>query len=55
MEEHINGINCIMKDCPGIVEIRWDNKDGFKNGRCPVCKTLFSTYIETRLRLIKGD
>lgn len=44
-----------MKNCAGTVEIHWNSKDGFKNGRCSICKTLFSTYMETKLKLIKGD
>jgi len=52
-EKYIRKINCIMKDCSGIVSVHWDNENGFKNATCPICKTSFETYIETRLRLIK--
>ena len=55
MEKYIKKVDCIMQGCTGIVEAHWDNKNGHKNARCPVCKTLFEPYIETRLRLMKVE
>lgn len=56
MEKYIKKVNCIMKDCTGIVEAKLNKaEDGFKNTRCPTCKTLFEPYIETRLRLMKVE
>jgi hypothetical protein len=42
-----------MKGCAGIIEAHWDNKGGFKETKCPICKTLFEPYLETRLRLME--
>ena len=55
MEKYKRKVKCIMKGCPGIVEVNWNDKHGFKNTNCPICKTLFKPYIETRLRLIKVE
>lgn len=53
MEEYIKKTKCIMKGCIGIVETHWDKKNGFKNANCPICKTLFEPYLETKLRLME--
>lgn len=53
MEKIIRKVDCITKDCTGIIEALWDSKDGFEKTRCPICKTLFEPYIETRLKLME--
>ena len=53
MEGYMKEITCIMGGCAGVVEIRWDNKNGFKIARCPDCGRIFEPYLETRLRLIE--
>ena len=53
MEKYTREIKCIMKDCLGIVKTHWNDRRGFKNASCPVCKTLFEPYLETRLRLME--
>ena len=53
MEKYKRKVECIMKDCTGIVEAHWNSKNGFKKASCPICKTLFEPYLETKLRLME--
>ena len=53
MEGYKRKVKCIMKDCSGIVEVRWNNKNGFKIARCPDCGRIFEPYLETRLKLVE--
>jgi len=55
MDKDVRKVECVTQGCTGIIEAHWDNKNGFKNARCPICKTLFEPYLETRLRLMKVE